>query len=866
MKALRSLTIVPQTLYVERAADRQVESIIENMGRPGYVLVARQMGKTNLLLNAKKKRENSKEIFTYLDVSNPFPDVRSFFRNIVDLTLETAPGIPDIIREAVAHRRTELPRLAHIEHEWELRQIIRSGIKKLIICLDEIDALTRSDYSDHVFSFIRSIYFSGRSNFPELENITYLLSGVAEPSEIIKNKDVSPFNIGEKIYLDDFSLEEVQKFLEKANINLNHNSVQRIYHWTRGYPRMTWDVCSALEEQKISGIIIDVPAVDAVIKDLYFSGVEAPPIDHIKKLAEETPDIRDALISIHYGKSDGISDSSRTKLYLAGISRFSSEGDSVEFKNAVLEECLSEEYLHGLANHHSSLPSLDAAIEKIKLGQVYQGLEELQLLEPRVPETEIASLAFWRGRCYFELARYEDGTVEFERSVISLDSQTRIDSTLYLGVCYFRLQRYEKSAQTLSNWSDLPSDRKWYAAIWYAQCLVEQAKNLDEAERICQNVIASPSELLNSSPFLRMPAEAIAHSYVTAASIQTRRRQLEKARRILEQADQFSTADLKLKIYLLQADLATDSARTMWLRKAGQAVRDANDFRVQVDGQANSISVNQLGDLIRKEEQRGASGELKSIFDRVFRKNPDGLSVGDLIQQLVQFFSLRNAMIASFELVDRYFQEDIGEGSQGDDVRLLMGVLIRSYPQRSSKYWNAYLKYFEPERQPYVGEFVALNAIALFGGIAVGGMSVSLALDILQREPADAANMTAREASSLEMLRRYLPIYLSLSKSPTSGDIAAAKKLYTDLSSFSVFDLPGFSADHSRLMQEGLTVALRKLGAKPDILRGMRFGRNDYVRVDYDGDQRVGKFKKFESDLLASKCKIIGHASREESK
>jgi hypothetical protein len=61
---------------------------------------------------------------------------------------------------------------------------------------------------DHVFSFIRSVYFSGRSNFPELENLTYLLSGVAEPSEIIKNKDVSPFNIGEKIYLDDFSFEE----------------------------------------------------------------------------------------------------------------------------------------------------------------------------------------------------------------------------------------------------------------------------------------------------------------------------------------------------------------------------------------------------------------------------------------------------------------------------------------------------------------------------------------------------------------------------------------------------------------------------------------------------------------------------------
>lgn len=864
MKALRSLTIVPPRLYVERSADRQVESIIENMGRPGYVLVARQMGKTNLLLNAKKKRENTKEIFTYFDVSNPFPDVRSFFRNIVDLTLETASVIPGEVRDAVLHRRSEHQRLAHIEHEWELRQILRSGSNKLIICLDEIDALTRSDYSDHVFSFIRSVYFSGRSNFPELENLTYLLSGVAEPSDIIKNKDVSPFNIGEKIYLDDFSIEEIQKFLDNAKIRLDTPTLQRVFHWTRGYPRMIWDVCSLLEEQQLAGTIVDINVVDSAVKSLYFSEVDAPPVDHIKKLTKETPDIRDALISIHYGKSEGISESTRTKLYLAGISRHSLEGDSVDFKNAVLEQCLNEEYLHGLVTLNFK-SSLDTAINKIKLGQVYQGLEELQIIEAQLPETDLPSLEFWRGIGYFELEKYDQAIAQFERSIKTTDLQVHFDSTLYLGVTYFRLQQFEKSAQRFSNWPKFPTDKKWYAAIWYAECLVQQSKSLDEAEKICLQVIASPAELLNSRLFVRMPAEAITHAYVAAADIQIRRRSSEKARSHLEDGVSFATADLKVKIYLRLAALATGSAVLMWLKKARQIIRDASEFRVQVDGLSNSVSIAQLGDYLLHEEQRGVSGDLRQIFDRIFRGNPTGLTVRELVTEIIEFFALRNLTGPSFELVERYFQEVVGEGSQGDEARLLMGVLIRSSPQRASKFWPTYIKYFDADRRPYLSEFSTLNAIALAGNHSFGLSSVAIALDILQREPADVTSMTAREASSLEMLRRYLPLYITLRKSPNSGDIAAAKKLFVDLTEFSVFDLPGFGVDHSRLMREGLTVALRRIGAKPDIFRGMQFGRNDYVRVDYDGEQRVGKFKKFESDLLASKCKIVGPASREDS-
>ena len=60
---LSSTTIVSRDQYIERSADLQIQRIISEMARPGYVLVARQMGKTNLLLHTKEVMQSDKNIW-----------------------------------------------------------------------------------------------------------------------------------------------------------------------------------------------------------------------------------------------------------------------------------------------------------------------------------------------------------------------------------------------------------------------------------------------------------------------------------------------------------------------------------------------------------------------------------------------------------------------------------------------------------------------------------------------------------------------------------------------------------------------------------------------------------------------------------
>ncbi|MBB1466727.1 AAA-like domain-containing protein [Vibrio sp. SG41-7] len=203
-KILKKYTTIPPHLYVERSADKQLRDIIEDMQRPGYVLVARQMGKTNLLFNAKRNLETDDRKFVYIDLSNNFETELECYNYIIDSILDVLEEELWEIRPEIDEIRS-LNRANHVTYTKSLSAILKSLEKDLVIILDEIDALRTSDYSDNIFAVIRSNYFT-RSNFPEFNHLTYMLSGVIEPKDLIKDRNKSPFNIGEKIYLDDFSV------------------------------------------------------------------------------------------------------------------------------------------------------------------------------------------------------------------------------------------------------------------------------------------------------------------------------------------------------------------------------------------------------------------------------------------------------------------------------------------------------------------------------------------------------------------------------------------------------------------------------------------------------------------------------------
>lgn len=374
-KALRPTTIIPEHLYVERMADRQLEQVVIDMGRPGYVLVARQMGKTNLLLNMKRRREAAGDIVLYQDLSIRFSSARALFRSIVDALIDLSEASEIVSRQIQTQRREETFE-PNQEYDRHLRLLLRSlGDRRVIIVFDEIDSLVSASYSDAIFAQIRSMYFS-RINHPEYERLTYALSGVAEPTDLIKDKNISPFNIGEKIYLDDFTRVEFEFFLDHAKLILDNDVKDAIFSWTGGNPRMTWDVASAVEDVLLAGSTPSPADVDDVVKRLYLTQFDRAPVDHIRSIVEGDPIIRNAVISLRWNKAESLDEKTRARLYLAGITKVSTD-ESPVIKNRIIDAAISDSWLAQVSAGQRTL--LEAAADSFLAGsydQVVRLVEE----------------------------------------------------------------------------------------------------------------------------------------------------------------------------------------------------------------------------------------------------------------------------------------------------------------------------------------------------------------------------------------------------------------------------------------------------------------------------------------------------------
>lgn len=490
-RKLISYSVVPSELYVERTADRQIRKIIDGMGRPGYILVARQMGKTNLLLHTKDSLQNDKVIFSYIDCS-PISGLSETecFNFIIDETIETHYHIFDKAEREIEQIRNKANYSGYKMFTRELR-ILLKYVEKLVFMLDEIDALTRVDFSDKVFSTIRSHYFS-TSNHPELKKVTYILSGVIDPKHIIKDPNISPFNIGENIYMNDFSRTEFDSFIDKIGFNERYDDslINRIYYWTKGNPRLTWDICLLMEDNTIKNI----EELDREISKAYFVSYNKAPIDSIRENVKNDTELRDALILLYYNKGGSLSDDTKSRLYLAGIIDF--DAADPHFKNPILEKSLSYEWLMSLQTQDVNYLSI--ADKSIHIEKDYKKalLHLNKFLEDNPTDTEAIDRAkYLMGEAYLRSYNTEQ-SLKCLQPLTAKKHNTKyyFRALLLEGYSYSNNSDYEKALscyQKIIEEADIKESIYYKAQIGKVDVLTTtgSVKDLNEAEMILLHLL-----------------------------------------------------------------------------------------------------------------------------------------------------------------------------------------------------------------------------------------------------------------------------------------------------------------------------------------------------------------------------------------
>ncbi len=242
--------------YTERQADIDALRTILN-GEYLHVTAPRQYGKTSLLKHLKRILEKEGWHCAYVDLTNCMKCAKAaWYKNLgKELARQLTISQPDPQLADQIDLRTYLLDLL------DPVPLLSEGEPRIALLLDEVEGagIPRDERGEHFhedfFMMLRALY-----NERDSYNGTFVivLAGATDPKNLVKNPDISPFNVGQKISLDDFTFNEAKRLtmhLEELGIPVHEDVHQAIYHWTQGQPYLTERLCYELEVSAKQGIV-----------------------------------------------------------------------------------------------------------------------------------------------------------------------------------------------------------------------------------------------------------------------------------------------------------------------------------------------------------------------------------------------------------------------------------------------------------------------------------------------------------------------------------------------------------------------------------------------------------------------------------
>jgi len=254
--------------YVTRQADDDLYDGL-TQGQFCYVLTSRQMGKSSLMVRTAARLREAGAGVVLLDLTAIGQNLTAeqWYSGLLTQIGQQLELDDELEEFWDAH-----PKLGPLQRWMQaIRHILLPRYPgPVVIFVDEIDAVRSLPFStDEFFAAIREFY-NRRTEDEELRRLTFCLLGVATPSDLIRDTRTTPFNIGQRIELHDFTNVEAAPLAQglQQTQEVGVRLLRRVLYWTGGHPYLTQRLCQAMvEEAKAS-----TPSeVDRLCQELFLS-------------------------------------------------------------------------------------------------------------------------------------------------------------------------------------------------------------------------------------------------------------------------------------------------------------------------------------------------------------------------------------------------------------------------------------------------------------------------------------------------------------------------------------------------------------------------------------------------------------------
>jgi serine/threonine protein kinase len=245
--------------YIERTTDEEFGAAITRQDSIVLVKGARQVGKTSLLARGlqQAREAGAKVVLTDLQKLNAgdLASLEAFYLTLASmvaeqLDLEFLPG-----KVWHPHRGLSLNFERYVR-----RELLGNNLSQLVWGLDEVDRLFTCDFGSEVFGLFRS-WHNERSLAPSgpWQRLTLVMAYATEAHLFITDMNQSPFNVGTRLQLGDFTIEQLTELNRRYGSPLRKpEEVARYFRLVGGHPYL---VRCGLHEMATHQL--DLPALES---------------------------------------------------------------------------------------------------------------------------------------------------------------------------------------------------------------------------------------------------------------------------------------------------------------------------------------------------------------------------------------------------------------------------------------------------------------------------------------------------------------------------------------------------------------------------------------------------------------------------